>query len=189
MNPWLFLGGSLLLTGGSLFMTMATPPENAVMKHGLFFLTTGSLGLTSLSALGFVPQPILVRAGLYTLGIVFSLSAVAINARSDAFLYMGGPLFIGLNAVVVASVASIALPASGAAFSIAHSISLYGGLGVFSLYMLQDTQQALENGRKLALSGKTPDYINESLGIYLNIMNIFIRMVEIVASSQSKKGK
>jgi len=188
MNPWLLLGGSLLVTGGGLVLTMMTPPENSLAKHGLFLFTTGSLGAASLSTLGFFPQALLVRAGLYTLGIVFSLSAVAINARSDTFLYMGGPLFIGLNVVVLASLARMFFPVGGAAFTLVSNVSLYGGLGVFSLFMLFDTQRALENGRQLALSPhQKPDYINESIGIYLNIINIFVRMVEILAMNQNKK--
>jgi len=188
MSPWMLLGGTIVLTGGSLILTMMTPPENTLIKHGFFLITTGSLGAISLSALGFLPQALLVRAGMYTMGIVFSLSAVAINARSDAFLYMGGPLFIGLNVVVLASLGRMLLPVGGTAFSIVNNISLYGGLGLFSLFMLYDTQRALENGRKYALQpNKKPDYINESLSIYLNIINIFVRMVEILAMNQNKR--
>ncbi len=47
--------------------------------------------------------PILLRAAMYTAGIAGGLSAIAYCAPNDKFLYMGGPLAIGLGAVFAAS--------------------------------------------------------------------------------------
>lgn len=63
-----------------------------------------------LAPLSFVGGPILLRAAMYTAGIVGGLSTVAVCAPSDKFLYMGGPLAIGLGAVFAASMASMFLP-------------------------------------------------------------------------------
>ena len=41
--------------------------------------------------------PILTRAAWYTAGMVGGLSTVAVCAPSDQFLYMGGPLAMGLG--------------------------------------------------------------------------------------------
>ena len=41
--------------------------------------------------------PILTRAAWYTAGMVGGLSTVAVCAPSDKFLYMGGPLAMGLG--------------------------------------------------------------------------------------------
>ena len=43
--------------------------------------------------------PILTRAAWYTAGMVGGLSTVAICAPSDQFLYMGGPLAMGLGKI------------------------------------------------------------------------------------------
>lgn len=51
-----------------------------------------------------VGGPLLLRAALYTAGIAGGLSAIAYCAPNDKFLYMGGPLAIGLGAVFAASI-------------------------------------------------------------------------------------
>ena len=43
--------------------------------------------------------PILTRAAWYTAGMVGGLSTVAVCAPSDQFLYMGGPLAMGLGKI------------------------------------------------------------------------------------------
>jgi len=58
----------------------------------------------------FMGGPILTRAALYTGGIVGGLSTIAVCAPSDKFLYMGGPLAIGLGVVFASSLASMWLP-------------------------------------------------------------------------------
>ena len=60
----------------------------------------------------FVGGQILTRAAIYTAGIVGGLSTVAVCAPSDKFLYMGGPLAIGLGVVFASSLAGMWLPPS-----------------------------------------------------------------------------
>lgn len=85
--------------------------------------------------------PILLRAALYTAGIVGGLSTVAVCAPSDKFLYMGGPLAMGLGVVFVASLGSAFLPATTALGAGLYSMSLYGGLLLFGGFLLYDTQR------------------------------------------------
>ena len=47
--------------------------------------------------------PVLTRAAWYTAGMVGGLSTVAVCAPSDKFLYMGGPLAMGLGKITVTS--------------------------------------------------------------------------------------
>jgi hypothetical protein len=51
--------------------------------------------------------PLLTRAAWYTAGVIGGLSLVAATAPSDKFLYMGGPLAIGLGVVFASSVGKI----------------------------------------------------------------------------------
>lgn len=44
------------------------------------------------------------RAALYTAGVVGSLSLTAACAPSEKYLYMSGPLSLGLGVVIVASI-------------------------------------------------------------------------------------
>lgn len=61
--------------------------------------------------------------------------------------------------------------------------NLLGGL------VLYDTQVMMERGRIVARTGQHPDYINESFGLYWNILNIFIRMVDILLRHQGSQKK
>lgn len=94
-----------------------------------------------LAPLCFVGGPILMRAVWYTAGIVGGLSTVAVCAPSDKFLYMGGPLAIGLGVVFASSMASMFLPPTTMLGAGIASISLYGGLLLFSGFLLYDTQR------------------------------------------------
>lgn len=67
--------------------------------------------------------------------------SVAVCAPSDRFLYMGGPLAIGLGVVFAASLGSMFLPATTALGAGLYSMSLYGGLLLFSAFLLYDTQR------------------------------------------------
>ena len=78
--------------------------------------------------------PILTRAAWYTAGMVGGLSTVAVCAPSDKFLYMGGPLAMGLGVVFCASIASNFLPPTTALGAGMYSIAIYGGLVLVSTY-------------------------------------------------------
>ena len=57
-----------------------------------------------ISPLAVLGSPLLMRAAIYTAGIVGGLSTVAICAPSERFLNMAGPLAIGLGFVFASSV-------------------------------------------------------------------------------------
>lgn len=68
---------------------------------------------------------------------------MACTAPSDKFLYMGGPLAMGFGAVFMASLGSAFLPPTSAMGAGLYSISLYGGLVLFSGFMLYNTQKII----------------------------------------------
>jgi len=133
-----------------------TPPENTAVKH-LFWLVSSIriilLYLTylcrffkgfnacqaaTLSPLFFLSPAILSRAALYTAGIVGSLSYVGATARSDKYLYLGGPLLagkcsqsslrtfsqlsLGVTVVALSSLAPMVLPLGLRSLAFAESI-------------------------------------------------------------------
>lgn len=85
----------------------------------------------------------------YFTGIVGGLSTVAVCAPSDKFLNWAGPLGIGLGGVFVASLGSAFLPPTSALGLSLYSISLYGGLLLFSAFLLYDTQKVSRGKRYL----------------------------------------
>lgn len=72
------------------------------------------------------------------------LISVAVCAPNDRFLYMGGPLAIGLGVVFASSLGSMFLPPTTALGAGLYSMSLYGGLLLFSAFLLYDTQRIVK---------------------------------------------
>ncbi|EDX11992.1 growth hormone-inducible transmembrane protein [Drosophila simulans] len=133
--------------------------------------------------------PILTKALLYTSGIVGALSTVAACAPSEKFLHMGGPLAIGLGVVFASSLASMWLPPTTAVGAGLASMSLYGGLILFSGFLLYDTQRIVKSAELYPQYSKYPyDPINHALAIYMDALNIFIRIAIILAGDQKRKN-
>lgn len=77
---------------------------------------------------------------------------------------MGGMLSIGLGALIGVSLLSMFWPSPALT-----NIWMYGGLVLFGGFVLFDTQKIIFNAKKKAVY----DPLNESLGIYLDAINIF----------------
>ncbi|KAL5519486.1 hypothetical protein ACEPAH_1169 [Sanghuangporus vaninii] len=182
-NPWAVLGLSLVGGIGTILGVFYTPPENSLLKH-TFWVGFNVCQAATLSPLFFFNPAILSRAALYTAGVIGSLAYVGATAKNETYLYMGGPLLAGLTVVALSSLAPLALPLGVRGLAVAEAISLYGGLAVFSGFVLFDTQKILAHARA-AEAGLVPrDPVRESIALELDFINIFIRMVQILMMSQ-----
>jgi len=177
---------SLLLTMGAMIGTgviaQSIPyKEGFGVKQMAWALHCGVVGAV-IAPLCLLGGPIMLRAASYTAGIVASLSAVAACAPSDKFLNMGGPLAIGLGFVFASSIGSMFLPPTTALGAGLYSIALYGGLVLFSAFLLYDTQRIVRKAETYPLYAERPlDPINASISIYLDVINIFVRIVTMLA--------
>ena len=84
-NPWMVLGVGLVGSIGTMMGTLYTAPENYVQKHVMwtgFNLTQALL----LAPMFFYSPAIIARAGLYTVGIMGSISYVAATAKGTSRL-------------------------------------------------------------------------------------------------------
>uniref|UniRef100_A0A6B2E8Z8 Putative growth hormone-induced protein n=1 Tax=Phlebotomus kandelakii TaxID=1109342 RepID=A0A6B2E8Z8_9DIPT len=143
-----------------------------------------------IAPLCFVGGPILTRAALYSTGVVGGLSTVAVCAPSDKFLYMGGPLAIGLGVVFASSLASIWLPPTTALGAGLASMSLYGGLLLFSGFLLYDTQRIIRRAETHPMYAMQKfDPVNCAMSIYMDTLNIFIRIVSLLAGGGGNRRK
>merc|ERR1712186_6097 len=97
--------------------------------------------------------PILTRAAWYTAGVVGGLSTIAVTAPREKFLYMGGPLAMGFGVVFMSSIASAFLPPTTALGAGLYSIALYGGLVLFSGFLLYDTQKIIHKAERTPVNG------------------------------------
>ncbi|XP_054282516.1 growth hormone-inducible transmembrane protein-like [Macrosteles quadrilineatus] len=132
--------------------------------------------------------PLAIRAAWYTAGVVGGLSAVAVCAPSDKFLTISGPLAIGLGVVLVSSLGSAFLPATSALGAGLYSISLYGGLLLFSGFLLYDTQRIIRAAETHPINAPVPfDPVNASISVYIDTLNIFIRILAILMGNDRKR--
>lgn len=189
MNSYTYL---LLFAGGTctaMLTTMVSDiDKNNILKHSSL-VTFNVLSGLSLGIIGLMYRPELIfRAILYTAGTFATLSFVAMNSKQDKYLWLGGPLLAGLTLVCMSSFARVLFPfAISKTLCVADAITLYGGLLVFCLYVLYDTQRMKKNGEiyKEFIENKDsiikkPDHINESLGIYLTITNLLLTILDLI---------
>lgn len=157
------------------------------MKYGLwtgFNITQAAL----LSPLMFMHPALLARAGLYTVGMMGSLAFVGATAKQEKYLYLGGPLLAGVTIVALSGLAPLALPATATrALAWSDKIWLYGGLTVFGGFTLYDVQKVLAHARMAERGVVKRDVVNESVSLELDFINIFVRMVQILAMRNNNR--
>lgn len=141
---WIALGVTLAAMIGTGMVVQGLPyQEGFGTKQMAWLVHTGVIGAV-IAPLCLLGGPLVLRAAWYTAGVVGGLSAVAVCAPSDKFLNMGGPLAIGLGVVFVSSMGSMFLPPTTMLGSGLHSMALYGGLLLFSAFLLYDTQKIIK---------------------------------------------
>jgi len=161
--------------------TMYTDPANTVQKHAFWAAFSLSQSLF-LSPFFFLNPAILGRAALYTFGMVGSLSYIAATAKTDQYLYLGGPLFAGLTLLILSGLAPMVLPVTAVrTLVLSESISIYGGIAIFGGYILYDVQRVMLHAR---LGYK--DAITESIALELDVVNLFIRIAYLLGVMRRK---
>jgi len=185
-HPFITMIGLIAVTMALNTAQRALPmePSNYLTKGALAAGLYGVIGMV-LGPICYVQGPILVKAAAYTGALVAGLSLAAVTAPSEKFLYMSGPLMMGLGGVAVACLATPFLPATGLLGGGMHVIAVYGGVVVFSGFMLYDTQRVIRDA-ELTPYHQSHDPISASVGIYMNTINIFIRMVMILSGNKRK---
>lgn len=181
-SPIMFGIGTFVVSLGGMFGALMVSPENALLKHTAWLTFTTASGAMMLP-IAIMGGPIVAQAAAATGLMVGGISGVAAVAPNDSFLWMRGGLTIGLMAVVGASLGQMFFPAS----SLLMNVSLYGGLCLFGGFQLYDTQRVAAAARALPPNVRY-DALGQSIRLYQNTLNIFIRFVQIFAQQgQSKR--
>ncbi len=171
------IGGLVAVIAASITTQSISYKESPIAKH-ISWAGFNALVGASLSPIVAVGGPLLLKAAAATACVVGSLSAVAAADPTESFLQMAGPLTIGLGVVVASSLGSIFFPGA----TILSNICLYGGVAVFSGFVLVDTQSMIKRARLQ----RDFDPINSCIGLYMDSINIFVRMISILSSSRRK---
>lgn len=184
-NPWLVLGVGLVASIGGMIGAQSLPPGPGKTACWLLFNASQA---AVLSPLMFFNPALLARAGLYTAGVMGSICYVGATARDGQYLYLGGPLLAGVVVIALSSLAPMILPATAVrALAVTEALSLYGGLAVFGGFTLYDTQVILNHARMVQAGVKRDDPLAESIKLELDFINIFVRIVQILAMQQNRR--
>ncbi|KAI6180633.1 hypothetical protein M3Y98_00741900 [Aphelenchoides besseyi] len=196
----MFIGSMAAIIGTGMLVRSIDYGNSKAAKHMAWLAHCGIMGLV-LAPLCLAGGPVLLRAAWYTAGLCGGLSALAMCAPSEKFLMMGGPLAMGLGVVFVANIGSFFFPPHSALGAGLASIVVYGGLILFSMFLLYDTQRIIRVAEMQPSGGAQTYYnqygqpietvpvsgfdpINAQLSLYMDILNIFIRMVMIMGGQR-----
>lgn len=189
-NGWMSILGTFAVMIGSGMLAQSIPYSPGLGSKQMAWAVHSAILGAVIAPICFIGGPLLTRAAWYTAGVVGGLSTVAVCAPSDKFLYMGGPLAIGLGVVFASSMASMFLPPTTALGAGIASLSLYGGLLLFSGFLLYDTQKIVKRAELYPLYAPRPfDPVNSAMSIYMDTMNIFIRIATILAGGGGNRRK
>ena len=171
---WFLLFSSI----GLLILTMNLDPRKTIVKHMAWLLWILTMGITM--------YPIYLRSKqngvfLSSLAVTFSMVALLTGFaffRPDLInLKMGPVLTVLLLGGILLKMFTFIFAKKETTNHVGYLMS-YAFIALFSLFILYDT-------KKLQLHAKNcvvPDYINESMGVFLDILNLFSN----VSRSRSK---
>lgn len=176
-----FFGLFLLSLAFLIFTHMVIPQTtgNVILKHILW------LGFILILALLFYPMyssfkdsRIVISAIVTTLLLVLILSIFAFKKPELISLTWGPILFTLLVTVIIFEIATMLLVPK---LRFNPKSNLYKGVSYFVIllfifYILYDTKMMTIRAKKC---NNNADYINESLHLFLDIFNIFVRMLSL----------
>lgn len=176
MNPLIALA---TIPASIFFMyKIHTTPQNSTSKP-LYFLGFNSCIAFSLVPLSvMIPVVVLRDAGLLTCGLMSGLGLVTVTCKDDAFLGWSGMLGGGLGVLAALSIANIFLNSP-----VINNIWLYGGLALFMALTMYDMKEVQIRAKKQSHF----DPMAESIKVYMDFINLFVRLALILNNSRNKK--
>jgi FtsH-binding integral membrane protein len=111
---------------------------------------------------------VVIMAAVSTFTVTAAITLYAWTTKTD-FTYLGGFLFSCVSCILLLTIFSFFMP-------FLHILICVFGVFVYSLYLLYDTQLIFG---KVGVEYSVDDYIIAALNIYLDIIQIFIYLLEI----------
>lgn len=165
---WIAFGMSLaILLPLVCFKSLARGvPQNYI----LLFLWTICEGYMLATCVAFYDPKTVMFAGLLTLAVTISLTVYAFTTKTD-FTMCGGLLFCLVTILFIWGIFSIIFG------PILNTVYCVLGLMVYSIYLIYDTQLIMG---KFGVEYNIDDYIYAALNIYLDIIQIFLYILELL---------
>lgn len=166
------------------------PKDEAQNRTIAYYALTSGMGL---SLGGFFQQIALISPWIFPLSflatsvIFYGCYRFATNIKNGEMINSWKtPLLYGIMSLLLIQVIGLIAMAFtgplGAIASMCHSIDMLGGVALFTGFAIYD----LHKIERAWLKGR-PDHINISANLFLDFINLLIRIMEIMAKSQAKK--
>ncbi len=164
LNPLILLIGYFVLCFAGIFMSRSRSPLVSFIGYNFVVVPIGALLAISLPAY----DPELILTAIIVTGIVVAVMMLLATLFPNLFARMGTALFIALTVSLLAQFIAMLLGYGGNAFNWIFVVifSLYIG---FDWYRAQQFPKTLDNA------------IDCVLDLYLDIINLFLRILEILA--------
>ena len=182
------LGGGwlgLIGTFGMLFWIQMDTKKEEIARRLMMLCGFGffqGISISPLISAAFAIDPAIIMSaviGTVTVFACFSLAAISSKRRS--YLYLGGLLASAITVMCVLSLLNIFFRSINV-----YLFQLYGGLLVFSGYVIFDTQLILEKADQ-----GNRDVIGHALELFIDFMALLVRILIILMrnSKNDKKSK
>merc|ERR1711910_178820 len=148
-------------------------PHNMIFL-GLFTLCEGWLIGAICST--YQVEEVLIAVGM-TAGVVFALTLFAMQTKID-FTAWGGALLCILVVFCLAGFVALFFPQTR---TVRLVFAIIGAI-IFSLYIVFDTQMMMGGNHKYSLDPE--EYVFAALNLYLDIINLFLYILQIIGASR-----
>jgi FtsH-binding integral membrane protein len=172
----LMLVGIMFLTIGTIFLLHSIDPEKVFLKHFVWLVFVLLISITIHPLYATSAKNIVISSLMTTLGLVFVLSAIAYAKPELISLSWGPVLFFALLGVIIMELILMFVFRNkmGQNRGIFRAIS-YLVIFIFMGFILYDTKRLQINAKECVKA----DYIKESLKLFLDILNIFVRILSL----------
>jgi len=121
-----------------------------------------------------VPQALLITTGLFG-----TMTALSLFAKPGSMLRLGVPLGAGMLMLMGCGIATMFVPVTSAFYPLLHNVYLYGGLGLFTLYIAYDTQNMIDEYEM-----GVDDHIKHATDLFLDFKIVFTKVMQILYFSR-----
>jgi len=162
---------SMFATFGTLLLLM-WKSRSAPLNYYLLAAFTVGEGYLVGTVVTFYEQTVVLQALIITFGVFFALTLFTLQSKWD-FSGMGPILYASLWVLILVGFVQIFFPfAEGFQLAIA-----FAGVLIFSGYIIFDTYMIFNRY-------SPEDYIVASVSLYMDFINLYLRILQILASMQ-----
>lgn len=178
---WVGYLGALILDIILFFLLLTMNP--GPMKYFIFFLYLAILGQFIAFFIDRMEEKGTLRKVLASVAGLFITMTVAGFLDNQNFLGFGGLLFVGLIGVLLGRIGLLIYEGTGGEALISDNIrNIISWIStvLFTVYVAYDTQVLKLEAKHGLKKGVKADYINSSFALFLDIINLFFNIGEIM---------